>query len=94
MKKNIKKKDNFGKNFKKKKKTWEKLKLNSQPTQYLKNKFNKDNFKTKHVGEILQTNKNHVRETLQQFIVFFFLKKATKLSSQPAQYKKKMTKTI
>ena len=47
MKKNIKKKDNFGKNNKKK--TWEKLKikLNSQPIQYWKNKFDKDNLKTK-----------------------------------------------
>ena len=41
-----------------------KLKLNSQPTQYWKNKFDKDNLKKKHVGEILQPNKNHVRETL------------------------------
>ena len=30
----------------------------------LKNKFNKDNLKNKHVRETLQSNKNHVRETL------------------------------
>jgi len=37
------------------KKSWGKLKLklNSQPTQYRKNKFNKDNLKKKHVGETL-----------------------------------------
>jgi len=36
-----------GENLKKWKKKWGKLKLNSQPTQYWKNKFNKDNFKEK-----------------------------------------------
>ena len=42
-----------GENFKKWKKKWGKLKLklNSQPTQYWKNKFNKDNFKKKTCGE-------------------------------------------
>ena len=42
------------KNFKKQnKKKWGKLKLklNSQPTQYWKNKFDKDNFKKKTRGE-------------------------------------------
>ena len=54
MKKKIKKKHNFGKNFKKQnKKKWGKLKLklNSQPTQYWKNKFDKDNLKKKTRGE-------------------------------------------
>ena len=39
-----------GENLKKWKKKWKKLKLNSQPTQYWKNKFNKDNFKEKTRG--------------------------------------------
>ena len=30
----------------------------------LKKKFNKDNLKNKHLGETLQPNKNHARETL------------------------------
>jgi hypothetical protein len=40
-----------GENLKKWKKKWRKL--NSQPTQYWKNKFNKDNLKKKHVRETL-----------------------------------------
>ena len=35
------------------------MKLNSQPTQYIKNKIDKDNLKKKTCGEILQQNKNH-----------------------------------
>ena len=49
--------------FWKKRKT---TKLDYQPAQYWRNKFDKDNFLKKYIGEI------------------FFLKKATKLISQPA----------
>jgi outer membrane receptor for ferric coprogen and ferric-rhodotorulic acid len=46
-----------------KKNIWGKLKLDYQPTQYWKNKFNKDNFFKKIYGETLQQNKNYVGET-------------------------------
>jgi len=39
-------------------------KLNSQPTQYWKNKFDKDNFRKQTCGETLQQNKNRMKETL------------------------------
>ena len=75
------------------KKKWGKLKLklNSQPTQYWKNKFDKDNLKTKKTcgGNTADKQKPCKGNTVAIHSVFFFLKKATKISSQPAQYKKK-----
>jgi hypothetical protein len=76
------------------KKKWGKvkLKLNSQPTQYWKNKFDKDNFKKTCGGNTAAKQKPCKGNTVAIHIVFFFLKKATKLSSQLAQHIKKMDK--
>jgi hypothetical protein len=84
-----------GENLKKwKKKEWVKLKLqlNSQPTQYWKNKFNKDNFNEKTCGgNTVAKQKPCKGNTVVIHSIFFF--KATKLISQPAQYIKKTDKS-
>jgi hypothetical protein len=81
----------LGKNLKNEKKTWGKLKLklNSQPTQYWKNKFDKDNLKKTCGGNTAAKQKPCKGNTIAIHSVLLFLKKATKLSSQPAQYIKK-----
>jgi hypothetical protein len=74
-------------NLKKWKKKWEKLKLklNSQPIQYWKNKFNKDNLKKTCGGNTVAKQKPCKGNTV--VIHSIFLKtKATKLISQPVQY--------
>ena len=79
-----------GENLKKWKKKWKKLNLkqNSQPTQYWKNKFHKDNFKEKTCGGNTVTKQKPSKENTVVIHSIFFLK-ATKLISQPAQYIKK-----
>ena len=82
-----------GENLKKWKKKWVKLKLklNSQPTQYWKNKFNKDNLKKKTSGgNTVAKQKPCKANTVVIHSIFF--KKATKLISQLAQYIKKTDK--
>jgi hypothetical protein len=84
-----------GENLKKWKKKWGKLKLklNSQPTQYWKNKFNKNNFKEKTcAGNTVAKQKPCKGNTVVIHSIFFKKKKATKLISQPAQYIKKTDK--
>jgi len=78
-----------------KKKTWGKLKLklNSQSTQYWKNKFDKDNLKKTCGGNTVAKQKPCKGNTVAIHSVFF-VEKAIKLSFQPAQYIKKPTKTI
>jgi hypothetical protein len=70
------------------KKKWEKLKLklNFQPTQYWKNKFNKYNFKEKTCGE----------NTVVIHSIIFLTKKSYKanLSTSSIYIKKKPTKAI
>ena len=67
-------------------------KLNFQPAQYEKNKFDKDNFwKTidkKSCGETLWQEKIMWGNTVTIHDVFFFKKKSTKLNYQLAQYEK------
>jgi len=77
-----------GENLKKWKKKWGKLKLklNSQPTQYWKNKFNKDNFKKKTCGGNTVAKQKPCKGNTVVINSIFFKKKATKLISQPAQY--------
>jgi hypothetical protein len=78
-----------------KKQTWGKLKLklNSQRTQNWKNKFDKDNLKKKTCGgNAAAKQKPYKGNTVAIHSVCFLLKKATKLSSQPAQYIKKTDK--
>jgi len=60
---------------------WGKLKLDYQPAQYWKNKFNKDNFLKKYVRKHCIKTKLYRGNTIAIHIVFF--KKTTKLNSQP-----------
>jgi len=67
-----------GENLKKnKEKKWGKLKLklklklNSQPTQYWKNKFNKDNFKKKYGGNTVAKQKPCKGNTVVIHSIFF-----------------------
>jgi hypothetical protein len=82
-----------GENLKKWKKKWVKLKLklNSQPTQYWKNKFNKDNLKKKTSGGNTVAKQKPCKANTVVIHSIFFLK-ATKLISQLAQYIKKTDK--
>jgi len=68
-----------GENLKKWKKKWGKLKLklklNSQPTQYWKNKFNKDNFKEKTCGGNTVAKQKPCKENIVVIHIIFFLKK-------------------
>jgi len=63
-----------------------KLKLNSQPTQYWKNKFDKDNLNKKTCGENTAAKQKTCKRNTVAIHIFYFLKKTTKLSSQPAQF--------
>ena len=76
------------------KKKWGKLKLklNSQPIQYWKNKFDKDNLKKICGGNTATKQKPCKENTVAIYIVFKKKTKATKLSSQPAQYIKNIDK--
>ena len=89
-KENIKKKDNFGKNLKIWKKKWGKLKLklNSQPTQYWKNKFDKDNLKKTCGGNTAAKQKPCKGNTVAIHIVFFFEKSYKAKFSTSSTYKK------
>jgi len=62
----------YGENLKKK---WEKLKLklklNSQPTQYWKNKFNKNNFKKNMWGNTVAKQKPCKGNTVVIHSIFF-----------------------
>ena len=83
-----------GENLKKWKKKWGKLKLNSQPTQYWKNKFNKDNFKEKTCGgNTVAKQKPCKGNTVVIHSICFFKSYKTNLSTSSI-YKKKLTKTI
>jgi len=68
---------NVGKIFKKWKKKWGKLKLklNSQPTQYRKNKFNKDNLKKKTCGGNTVAKQKPCKGNTVVIHNIFFLKK-------------------
>jgi len=69
-----------------------KLKLNSQTTQYWKNKFNKNNFKEKTCGGNTVAKQKLCKGNTVVIHNILFFKKATKLISQPAQYIKKTDK--
>jgi hypothetical protein len=69
-----------------------KLKLNSQTTQYWKNKFNKDNFKEKTCGGNTVAKQKLCKGNTVVIHSILFFKKATKLISKPAQYIKKTDK--
>jgi len=68
------------------KKIWGKLKLNSQPAKYWKNKFDKDNLKKNMWGNTAAKQKPFGGNTVVIHSVIF--EKTTKLNSQPIQYEK------
>jgi hypothetical protein len=73
------------------KKKWGKLKLklNSQPTQYWKNKFDKDNLKKTCGGNTAAKQKPCKGNTVAIHIVFFFFEKSYKAKfSTSSTYKK------
>jgi hypothetical protein len=79
-----------GENLKKWKKKWVKLKLklNSQPTQYWKNKFNKDNLKKKTSGgNTVAKQKPCKANTVVIHSIFFFKSYKANLSTSSI-YKK------
>ena len=80
-----------GENFKKWKKKWKKLnlKLNSQPTQYWKNKFNKDNFKEKTCGGNTVAKQKPCKENTVVIHSIFFFKSYKANLSASSIYKKK-----
>jgi hypothetical protein len=60
---------------------WGKLKLNSQPAQYWKNKFEKDNLKKKNMwGNTAAKSKSCGENTVAIHNIFFY-KKTKKLNS-------------
>jgi hypothetical protein len=66
-----------------------KLKLNSQPTQYLKNKFNKDNLKKKTCGgNTIAKQKPCKGNTVVIHSIFFFKKSYKANLSTSSIYKK------
>ena len=79
---------------KNKKNIWGKLKLNSQPTQYWKNKFNKDNLKKKTCRENTVAKQKPCKgNTIVIHSIFFFKSYKANLSTSSI-YKKKPTKAI